>query len=551
MELIRFILSSSRRRFILAILAGAGAGLSMVGLLAFTNQALHAPGETTATTGLLFLALIIAMVVLRVSSTVLLTQLSQHSIAAMRLRLSQAILNAPLVELERYGPHRLLATLSTDIGALANGIMRLPFLCMNTAVLIGALAYMLWLSGWLFAVALCLMAVGVLAYRWPQSRAIYLLKAARTHGDHLYQHFRAVCEGTKELKMNRARRQAFLSGPLQQTAQHYSDKTIAGTRYYSFAGSFGLMMFFLVIACLLFVLPHWSAVEPATLVGYVIVFLFIQGPMEGIMTAIPELAKTAVSLKKIQALGLSLNTDINETIAVSQSTNSDSAKPRPLGLQHSLALVDIRHRYCSQTPCETDDSHFQLGPINLHFTPGEIVFLMGGNGSGKTTLAKILMGLYKPDSGSILVDGQRVSHIDYENYRQLFSVVFVDFFLQEQLLGFSRDSLDQQTQYYLEQLQLSHKVTVENGRLSTIQLSQGQKKRLTLLTAYLEDRPCYIFDEWAADQDPEFKQLFYRKILPDLKSQGKIVIVISHDEQYFDMADRYIKMEAGRVTVME
>ena len=83
--------------------------------------------------------------------------------------------------------------------------------------------------------------------------------------------------------------------------------------------------------------------------------------------------------------------------------------------------------------------------------------------------------------------------------------------------------------------------------LSTIDLSQGQRKRLALLTAYLEDRPIYIFDEWAADQDLEFRDFFYYEILSGLKRRKKTVIVISHDDRYFHLADRLVKLECGRV----
>src|SRR5207249_2754344 len=160
-----------------------------------------------------------------------------------------------------------------------------------------------------------------------------------------------------------------------------------------------------------------------------------------------------------------------------------------------------------------------------------VVFLIGGNGSGKTTLAKLLMGLYPPESGAIYLDSQPITDSSREAYRQLFSVVFSDFYLFEQLIGLVSPGLDARARDYLVQLQLDRKVQVEHGILSTTALSQGQRKRLALLTAYLENRPFYIFDEWAADQDPVFKELFYTKILSDLKARGKTVLVITHDDK--------------------
>jgi putative pyoverdin transport system ATP-binding/permease protein len=126
-------------------------------------------------------------------------------------------------------------------------------------------------------------------------------------------------------------------------------------------------------------------------------------------------------------------------------------------------------------------------------------------------------------------------------------VVFSDFFLFDSLLGLEAPKLDEKAREYLVKLQLNHKLEVKEGVLSTTELSQGQRKRLALLTAYLEDRSIYLFDEWAADQDPTFKQIFYHSLLPELKARGKTVIVISHDDHYYDVADRVIKLADGKL----
>jgi putative pyoverdin transport system ATP-binding/permease protein len=172
---------------------------------------------------------------------------------------------------------------------------------------------------------------------------------------------------------------------------------------------------------------------------------------------------------------------------------------------------------------------------------------VGGNGSGKSTLAKLITGLYLPDSGKICLDGTPITNQNRETYRQLFSTVFSDFYLFERLLGIPFENLDIRARTYLEELQLSHKVQVKDGSLSTTELSQGQRKRLALLTAYLDDRPIYLFDEWAADQDPFFREVFYQQILPELKKRDKAVLVISHDDRYFHLCDRLIKLDYGQI----
>jgi putative ATP-binding cassette transporter len=208
-----------------------------------------------------------------------------------------------------------------------------------------------------------------------------------------------------------------------------------------------------------------------------------------------------------------------------------------------LDLVDVVHTYRR----EGENADFILGPINLTIFPKEILFLTGGNGSGKTTLAKLLTGLYVPAAGEILLNGKPVTDENRELYRQHFSVVFSDFHLFDSLLGMNRAKLDNRANEYLSQLQLDHKVQVKEGALSTTELSQGQRKRLALLTAYLEDRPIYIFDEWAADQDPQFKEVFYYQLVPELKALGKTIVVISHDDRFYQVADRILKLDYGKL----
>jgi putative pyoverdin transport system ATP-binding/permease protein len=158
---------------------------------------------------------------------------------------------------------------------------------------------------------------------------------------------------------------------------------------------------------------------------------------------------------------------------------------------------------------------------------------------------------YVPDGGEIRLDGTLINDFNRELYRQLFSTVFADFYLFDRLVGLRLADVDKQAKMYLEQLQLTHKVVVKDGKLSITDLSQGQRKRLALLTAYLEDRPIYLFDEWAADQDPFFREIFYQQLLPELKQRGKAVLVISHDDRYFHLADRLLKLEYGQIVTDE
>jgi len=196
---------------------------------------------------------------------------------------------------------------------------------------------------------------------------------------------------------------------------------------------------------------------------------------------------------------------------------------------------------------------------------GELVFIVGHNGAGKTTFAKLLSGLYANESGQLLCNGVVVNNDNRTSYNELFSLLLSDPFIFDRLTlsnntdedgvttkltsvhssSIEPNSAEQRIAYYLEKLQLHHKVSVTNRRLSSTSLSHGQRKRLALLAAYLEDKPVMIFDEWAENQDPRFKDVFYKELLPELKSRGKLVIVISHEAQYFHLADRILKLDAS------
>ena len=179
--------------------------------------------------------------------------------------------------------------------------------------------------------------------------------------------------------------------------------------------------------------------------------------------------------------------------------------------------------------------------------PGELVFVIGGNGSGKSTFVKVLTGLYQPREGTVTLAGTMITDAYREWYREHFSVVFSDFHLFDKLLGQSDSHAERFAPQYLRMLHMDQKVTMRERTFSTLDLSQGQRKRLALVTAYLEDRPIFVFDEWAADQDPQYKEIFYKTLLPDLRERGKLVVVITHDDRYFHLGSQVIKLEDGKL----
>jgi len=503
-------------------------------LIATINSTLNRTGAPTSDLVLTFAGLCLGLALMRFLSGAVLVHLMKKVMLSLRLHLCRKILGAPLSVLESLGSHRLYATLTGDVPEIANAFVDLPLSCMNIAILLGCLIYLCWLSPLLLLAALVFMAVGVLSHQLPVMKAMKYYERSREVADVVYKHLRSLVEGTKELKLHRRRRHAFYSELLEPRVRAMQQDHATGDVIWAAAGSWGQILFFIFIGLVLFVVPTLRPINAMVLTGYTLTIMYMMGPLEFVLNIVPNLSRANVAMKKIDAI-----TDSLDEQFVTEPAGHAEAKLS----WNSLELAGIQHAYRR----ENEEAEFTLGPIDLTFRPGELVFITGGNGSGKTTLAKLLVGLYIPQEGEIRLDGKTITDENRDNYRQLFSVVFSDFYLFENLLGLSDFNIDTKAQDYLAKLQLDRKVQIKERTISTLELSQGQRKRLALLTAYLEDRPIYVFDEWAADQDPQFKEIFYFELLGKLKAAGKTAIVISHDDRYYHIADRVVKLNYGLI----
>ncbi len=532
MTFLAFLLRASWRTVALAVAAALVSGAGSAGLVALSNAALARYGHAKAAFLAAFAALALVVLVTRTASRVLLVHLTQRSIFDLQLGIARRILAAPYRRLEEAGSARLLAALTDDVQAIGEALPAVPIFATNFATVAGVLTYLGWLAWPVLLGVLGVVAVGALGFRLVAGAAMRAFERAREERDGLFAHFRALTDGLKELKLGAARREAFVAGALEPAAEAYRRRVTRGRTLYTSASGATQALYFTVLGLLVFALPAATGLPQETATGFVLGFFFILSPLDEIMDWSPLISRADVAVRKLDALGLSL----------AQAAEPDPAAPPPARAVR-IDLVHVTHRYTR----EREERTFTLGPVDLAVRPGELLFLVGGNGSGKTTLAKLLTGLYAPESGEVRLDGEPVTEATRPAYRELFAAVFSDGFLFDRLLGLASPDLDARARDYLRRLELDHKVAIEGGVLSTTALSQGQRKRLALLAAYLEDRPVYLFDEWASDQDPVFKAVFYRQILPDLKRRGKAVVVISHDDRYYDAADRIVKLESGRI----
>ena len=532
MDLLLLMAKRSWRALSIATLTGLICGLAAAGLIATINHSLEVFDRLRPADGLYFAGLVVLVAVSRVIADVSLLRLGQGAVHDMRLHLSAKLIDTPYAQLQRLGKHRLLAMLTDDTQTISQAVELVPILLVNAGIIAACLGYLGWLSLPLLGLTLLLIALGSLSFHWPQRRALTSISRARELKDQLFDQYRLLTDGSKELQLNHPRRQHFFTRLLLPVSQQYRRDFVRGMSIYALVLNWGNAVFYMLIGVVLFAAPHFIDLGVSLVTGYILTILYMITPLSELMNALPTLGRASVALNKIRTL---------EGQMQAASETVESIAPTQV---RSLVCRQVTHTYYR----EREDGHFTLGPIDLTLNAGEVVFITGGNGSGKTTLALLLTGLYRPESGDIVLDEQASSTRDNHHYRQHFSAIFTDFCLFENLLDGDDRQLVQQAQDYLMHLQLDHKVRIEEGQLTTLALSTGQRKRLALLSAYLEDRPCYLFDEWAADQDPVFKHFFYNRILSDLRERDKLVIVISHDDAYFRLADRLIRIEQGMLS---
>lgn len=544
MKLLWFLFRSNRRKTLEVIILGLLSGLASAGLIALVNSALYAGSPGSHARWMIAVAFVVA-VVTKVSSSLASSLVLRRSVQDILLRmctgLCRRVAETPFRKLEEIGAPRVMACLTEDIDALSAAIQVVPSLIVSLAILTGCTIYLAWIS-WTAALALVILValVGV-TYRILMVKAMGAVKRARDGRDTLFRHFRTLVEGIKELKLHGGRRNAFFQEDVDTAADYLRKENITAMNRYAVADGWSQSMFYALLGVVVFVFPAVQNVSMKMLTAYVFIALYMMGPLWSIIYSIPAFNRGYASLEKLEQLGLVL-ADVAtpaQNRASEHGALSESRRTPPL-----IEFQDVTFRYDQRG----NGDGFVFGPINLVLQPGELVFIIGGNGSGKSTLAKLLTGLYTPDSGRIRIDGSPVSAEESDAYRQLFSAVFSDFYLFDRLLGLGKaGKVQANAREYLVSLELSHKVTINGNSFSTTALSQGQRRRLALLAAYMEDRPIYVLDEWAADQDPGFREIFYLKLLPELRNMGKTVVVITHDDRYFHLGDRVVKLDYGKV----
>jgi len=527
MELLRVVIKQYRWPFIGVIALSLASAALGVGLIAFINIKLIETSHASVAVLPQFLALLLLLMVITLGSQLALTALGHHFVYKLRGQFIKRIMDTDIERIEQIGSAQLLASLSSDIRNITLAFVRLPELLQGIILTLGCAAYLAWLSPKMLAVTVVWLVVTIWVSFKLVAKVYSHLGHVREAEDRLQKDYETVIQGRKELALNRQRAQQIYQEEYQQDAATYRKHVIGADTFHLSAVNWSNIMMLGAIGMVFYMANSLGWSDNAVAATFSLTLLFLRTPLLQAVGALPTLLSAQVAFNKLKTLRL----------AEYQPT---FAQALPNRQWQRLELRDLTFTYQGQG--------FAVGPLNLTIKRGEMVFLIGGNGSGKSTLAMLLTGLYTPQSGQILLDDVVIEAKNIGDYRQLFSAVFTDFHLFDQMMGPNGQPPDPKiVENWLNQLKMTAKLEIENNKIANLQLSQGQRKRVALLLAAAEGRDFLLLDEWAADQDPQFRSVFYRDLLPQLTAMGKTVLAISHDDRYFPHADRLLEMRQGRL----
>jgi len=547
MKLLELIRRESAVSIIKLSLMAVLAGLTQALVLASINAAATAAAGGGDHRGalLLFAIALIAHILSQKYIMQTSTDLVEGVLYNIRLRVADKIRLSELQAFERIGRSRIYSNVTKETITISQAAPGIVIACQSALMVLFALVYLAWLSKAVFLITVILAVVGV---------AIHLERAKERRGDmqkglerenEFFDLLTHLLDGFKDVKMSTTR-SADLADHLQRVSAALKELKIRYGHQFATHFIFSQTAFYVLIAVIVFILPQMAEESREVVIESSAAILFIVGPMSNFIGSIPAFANANVAAENITDLEEELDQGIEGLRAGRDIAVRAPLLPSPwlwsphLNSINEIEFERVRFHYFDKSGIPT----FSLGPLDLTIRAGETIFIVGGNGSGKSTFLKLLTSLYFPMGGSIKVDGVDLRDRHLAEYRDLFAVIFADYHLFERLYGV-RDVDDRRVQELLKELELDSKTEWRDDRFTNFDLSTGQRKRLALLMSFLEDKPIYVFDEWAADQDPGFRRYFYEVLLSDLKKRGKTIIAATHDDRYFSVADRVLKMEYG------
>lgn len=511
------------------------AGLANVVALILVNSVVHAPEKATITSFMAYAsAAFLSIVAARVSAHRLTTMI-ETALHQVKCRIVEKIEGAGIQSIERMGTNVIIDRVTENMTTISVATTGISAILPGSCMLVFGILYLVSLSPAACMLLLPVQIVCVYLYH-HQIRTLHPLMVRRAKlRVRFLDALSGLLRGAKEIRLNRAR----AAGALHDYTDQTKTLTQLSTRVNKAFDDNGLYVSlnrYGVLAAIAFVAPQHVALNGAQVAKLIATTLFIWSSIQALLDIYLSYVRANDAFANIVELERNLDG------ARQSATKAVPTEDPWAGRWNRLHLENVEYLYTA----EKGDKPFHLGPVDLTIEPGEVVFFVGGNGSGKSTLLKVLTGLYPPSTGKIRLGDTELAPENVEAYREMISVIFSDFHLFSKAYGLL-DVEPAAVKALLHDLHIDGKTSFEDGRFTTQKLSTGQKKRLAMVIALLDDRPLLVLDEWAADQDPEFRKHFYEDMIPALKRKGKTILAVSHDDRYFHLADRVLTLEEGRI----
>ncbi|MFV0349547.1 MAG: cyclic peptide export ABC transporter [Halodesulfovibrio sp.] len=466
-------------------------------------------------------------------------QIALRGIMEWRMRIATKLRSISLLEYEKLDRNRVQTALLDGREMVVEAARMVMATAANVVMIFVACAKMLTVSVPGTIGVFLFMGVGL----WVFLRIVNSVHAHMGPAMQADQNFSAslrdLQKGLQQLKLHKPKTTDLFGNQIIPGLNAASDAREMVEGKHALGISFFAMFNLLILGLILFLMPGLLDLAPEDTSTLLVLCMFSLTPLISLVSFVPMMSKVEFNLKELADVEARLDA-VSEAFE-EQGVETRWQHPDPAVPQFSsLQLRDIRFEY-------HDRNGMRLFGINVdEFTlsKGELVFIGGGNGSGKSTFMKVLAGLYTPQAGEIILNDTRIADINMEAYRNLFTVVPTDYHLFSRPLGLH--VTPERLQDVLATMRIQTKVHLtEDGKFSTLDLSAGQRKRLALACALLEERDVYLFDEVAADFDPVFRRFFYEELLPDITRRGGTVLAISHDDRFFHIADRVLTMQDG------
>ena len=458
-------------------------------------------------------------------------ELTEDIVSQIRAQIIDKVRQVELQEIETVGINEIYNAITIDTQNIADLVDILWYIVNCLILIVIGMMYLGYISGLSFAYILITIGLGGLFFMINLKRISKKVLFARDQEQYLFKSINDLIYGIQELKINDKKSDAFYKSSYLSNMNRIKDLRIQ----VGYAISDGILIpfgiWYLAIFIIIFLFPFVGLLSKNTLIQAFQVILYI--PITFILEQLPYVFLAGISVKRITLLENRLSRLLQ---------TSDKRKPPDRMEKQTFSTINFQNISFLYKD-STQNLQFKLGSLDMVINHNEILFIVGGNGSGKSTLLKLITGLYFPHEGTILVNNKETT---MDQHRDLFSAIFSDVHLFKHLYGIDR-SKHSEIKHYLKMMQIDHVVTFENDRFNTLDLSSGQKKRLAMVVALMEDKPIYIFDEWAAEQSPKFKSFFYDTLLPELKLKGKTIISVNHDPQFESAADRIYYLADGKI----